>query len=811
MKSYLILIFIIFINLSNHSVMAKGKKEIKIIPTPQIEKVRDGNFSMIGKMNLFIPENVQLNSAVFELHNAIDEYPRLSFTEIDNVENAKIVFELDPKLDFSEYTTKFLDEAYVLDIGKELITIKARSSKGLFYGAMSLVQLIENSNNNLIKSRRIIDWPDMGIRGISDDISRGQVSTMDNFKRIIRFISKYKMNTYMPYLEDMLKFEKYPSIGKSRGALNKKEVKELVDFAGQYFVDVVPIFQTLGHYENILSLPEFVKYAEFPGAASLSVSEDATYEFLENMLEEVFEMFPSKNFHMGADESWDVGLGKSKRITDETSLAIVHAEHYKKVYDICKKHGKEVFMYGDVILNHPDILELIPKDITIVDWHYAIKFKYPSAEKFDDAGFKYIVSPSVWNYLTTYPVYVNSVPNIKNIVKSGLENNSIGMINSNWGDFGAETFKELILPGYAWSAQCSWNYDDSDIAVFNNSFLTNFYGTSDESVHRLHNTFSNQLNQMLWHDVWRHPLLPFRGQTWWQPYIAPPAKLEWMRNSIDDLKNDLILMKSRVKQNKQQIPILEFLTNLNQWYIFKVETQVKLFEAINDSSKLQDCLEDVEKNISMLNELKPIYEKIWLTYYEPENLNMVLDKFNRLIAYFEETKEQIKSGKLVSPDITSKWIYYQTDEENFASKAEFNTSINLSGDVKSAKFQLLGDTYAKLFINNEFVDEVFVRRSLSLYTEYKRIKYMDVSSYLKSGDNELKVIVESFNRKPHAGFNLIGEIVTDNETVNLISDENWKVKNLESDGGLINAVVKEYPYPVIQPNFKTDRTSWIER
>jgi hexosaminidase len=219
MKSYLILIFIIFINLSNHSVMAKGKKEIKIIPTPQIEKVRDGNFSMIGKMNLFIPENVQLNSAVFELHNAIDEYPRLSFTEIDNVENAKIVFELDPKLDFSEYTTKFLDEAYVLDIGKELITIKARSSKGLFYGAMSLVQLIENSNNNLIKSRRIIDWPDMGIRGISDDISRGQVSTMDNFKRIIRFISKYKMNTYMPYLEDMLKFEKVSFNWQKQGSI----------------------------------------------------------------------------------------------------------------------------------------------------------------------------------------------------------------------------------------------------------------------------------------------------------------------------------------------------------------------------------------------------------------------------------------------------------------------------------------------------------------------------------------------------------------------------------------------------------------
>ncbi|MCK7523612.1 MAG: hypothetical protein MZV64_41235 [Ignavibacteriales bacterium] len=88
------------------------------------------------------------------------------------------------------------------------------------------------------------------------------------------------MNTYMPYLEDMLEFEKYPTIGKDRGALTKNEVKEILDFARKNFVEVTPIFQTLGHYENILSQDEFLKHAEFPGAASLSVSSDSTYVFL---------------------------------------------------------------------------------------------------------------------------------------------------------------------------------------------------------------------------------------------------------------------------------------------------------------------------------------------------------------------------------------------------------------------------------------------------------------------------------------------------------------------------------------------------
>ena len=105
---------------------------------------------------------------------------------------------------------------------------------------MSLIQLLEKSKDNTLPAISIIDWPDMKMRGISDDISRGQVSTLDNFKKIIRNLARYKMNVYMPYLEDMVQLDSYPSIGKGRGALSKQEVKELVDYAGKYFIDVIP-------------------------------------------------------------------------------------------------------------------------------------------------------------------------------------------------------------------------------------------------------------------------------------------------------------------------------------------------------------------------------------------------------------------------------------------------------------------------------------------------------------------------------------------------------------------------------------------
>ena len=66
-------------------------------------------------------------------------------------------------------------------------------------------------------------------------------------------------------------------------------------------------------------------------------------------------------------------------------------------------------MYGDIILNNKDILNEIPKDITIVDWLYIDYYHFPSTEVFKKAGFNYCVSPTVWNWQTDFPAQVKTV------------------------------------------------------------------------------------------------------------------------------------------------------------------------------------------------------------------------------------------------------------------------------------------------------------------------------------------------------------------------------------------------------------------
>ena len=801
-KFFLILILTGIFNLSIGQTMNSNQ----IIPNPKKILFENDSFLTISKDLKFTFSGFsepELKSAVNEINQSLDlinitkesKQSEIIFSKVDEVISEKGL------LDFQK------EQSYKLIIRENKILIEAQNPQAAFWGAMSLCQLIEKSENGMIKTAEIVDYPDLKVRGISDDISRGQVSTLENSKRIIRFIARYKMNTYMPYLEDMLQFDSFPSIGENRGKLTKAEVKELVAYADEYHVEVIPIFQTLGHYENILAKEEFLKYAEFPGAASLCVSCDETYEFLETMLKEVFEMFPSKYFHMGADESWDVGLGKSKHLVEKSNIAKVHADHYQKVYDICKKYGKEVLMYGDIILNHPEILDYLPKDIIIVDWHYSINDFYESTKTFSEAGHNYFVSPSVWNFLTTFPAIINAIPNIKYIIKSGLQYNAGGMINSNWGDYGAETIKELILFGYAYSAAVAWSYDETDASEFSDSFFTDFFGIPNSNFSEVYETLAHPFNQMMWHEVWRHPLLPFRQPVWWEPKVNKAAQVSWMEYSLPKVDNTIEQLKRKLKKNEDHLEIIELILELNRAYKYKVETQFLLHDKLKGVSVNSDeLISMIDKNIENFANLKKNFENIWLKYYKEANLWMIKDKIDRFVQYFEETKAAVKNDNLEIPLAKSEWIYCKVNDSTFAGKAEFVKKVNLD-KVDEAVIQLIGDTYSKLYINGKFVDEVYVRRSLSLYTEYDRIKTLDVKEFLTTGENEIKIISEIFADDGKAGFNLVGRI--NGEMI--YSDESWKAKPFDSQMEYTNAVKQNYRYELIQPNFDAKRTSWIER
>jgi hypothetical protein len=384
------------------------------------------------------------------------------------------------------------------------------------------------------------------------------------------------------------------------------------------------------------------------------------------------------------------------------------------------------------------------------------------------------------------------------------------MINSNWGDFGAETLKEFVLFGYAWSAQCAWNFEQSDLADFSRNYFYDFFGVVDQRNTQIYQTLSNPLNQMMWNEVWRHPLLPIREPAWWETRMSISGKLGWMDWTLPQTENDINHLKNVALKNKDHYELLNFMIELNNWFKIKVETQILLADSLKLSSNYQKAQSLVSENISSLKELKNNYRNFWLKYYKADNLFMIEDKFDRTIAYFTEIDQKLKNNEpLESPVLKSEWIYLPLTDSTFSREAEFKTEFILEGKPEEAYLQLMADTYAEFFINGEFVERIYARRSLSLIVDYHRVKFLDIKDYLKEGENIITVKAKNYNRTGSAGINIVGEIKTSNKTVDILTNTtNWSGR---SDTEWVNVKQGKYPWTVIHPNFETKRRSWIER
>jgi hypothetical protein len=731
------------------------------------------------------------------------------------------------------YGPELKNEGYLLDVSQDGVVIIAESAIGRYYGVMTLIQILDYQKKSLvIPGVSIRDWPLQKMRGITDDLSRGQLSTMDNFKKIIRFLSHHKLNVYSPYIEDIFVFKKYPTMSRGRGELTAAEVKELDAYAKRYHVELIPTFETLGHWENILVRPEYVKYAEFPGAHTVNVSDETVYTMLDDMIGQLSDAFSSPYFNMAADESWDVGLGANKDRVAASDLATVHAEHYKRLFDIIKKHKKKPMMYGDVILNNPAILDKIPKDVVIIDWHYGAQDSFSSPETFKSAGFPFVVSPAVWNFTGPFPNYVNTMINVQNLSRDGFRNGSVGLLTSNWNDYGGEALREFNYYGYAWTAECAWRPLEADVERFDNVFFRQFFGTEEAGFlgRTAYALLSNPLNQINWNELWRHPMLPLKQSP--MPIIW---RLQSLESTMPVVRQSVAKIHETASVNASQAGALDFVARLSRWFALKNKIAENLRTVVRDTSVgvVKDslrkaCGANVRGVLAELRQLKEDFRSLWLETNRSANLDLLMARYDRQIAYWDETLRAFEeSGTINDPLLESQWIYHpqahpgrRDSSVSQVPHAFFRKEFVLDQPSSNAKIQLIGDTHARLWVNGKELGEVYARRSLSLLVEQQRVKMWEVGPLLKPGENIIAIEVANYNRFGSAGVNVYGELKTRQGITKILTDSTWMVATSVSAGwnegrvqesGWVEAVAKPYPNEVVSPNFETGRLSWIER
>ncbi|HUU26761.1 MAG TPA: family 20 glycosylhydrolase [archaeon] len=662
------------------------------------------------------------------------------------------------------------DEGYLIGVGGDGAGVAARSAAGRFYGLMTLAQMFFTSGRlTWLQGGILSDRPALALRGISDDISRGQVSTLEDLKKIVRFLARYKMNVYMPYLEDMFTFKSHSDFGDGRGALTPQEVQELEKFARRLHVRIIPIFQTLGHYENLLIEDKYRHIAEFPGAHTLSPAADDTYRFLRDVLGEIVPAFSDPYFHIACDESWDVGQGKSRELTRKLGASGVHAAHYRKVYDMVTGLRRRVMMYGDIILNHPAIMEKIPKDIVIVDWHYS-GTSYPSVAKFRKAGFDVVVSPSVRNYNRLYPDYGSALSNIEILTRTGLENGALGSVTSSWCDNGAVNFRQHNLWGYAFAADYSWNARGKDCLAVERIFWKEFFAVSDpEPFVELNRLLVSTLGRgFTLYDWWRHPLMgPSQDGS-----VGKTGDLSRRGREIvqDSRAAREILAQAGplVRANRWYLGILSYEADaaacLGQKYLWMGEYAETDGSGALGSEKALSLAQGAGDMRQAYSRLKERFSELWLEYNKPEGLENNLRLFARQLELWKRIESALLGGARPSEtEIPSAWIAPRGSGGSPTLKkmrsAFFRKEINIdaAGPLSHAVIQLMGMSHAEAFLNGKPVGETIGRRSLSLIVESQRARVFDISGLLKPGENILAVKVTNYEGKVPA-LNIYGEI-----------------------------------------------------
>lgn len=299
------------------------------------------------------------------------------------------------------------DEGYTLDVTASGVVVKAKKPQGLFYGMQSFMQLLPAEIESPTTVKGIVwtaeavsikDEPRFGYRGVMLDPCR-HFMPVENVKKYIDVLSLFKFNRLHWHLTDdqgwRIEIKKYPKlteVGATRidgegtehkGYYTQEEVKEIVQYAADHFITIIPELEIPGHeMAAIAAYPELSCKGE-PGTPRIiwgvedivmCPGKEEVFDFLEDVVDEMVALFPSEYFHVGGDEcpktSWKNCPLCQKRIREEGLTADrQHSAEEKLQSYVIQRMEKYLASKGKKIIGWDEILEggLAPT-ATVMSW-----------------------------------------------------------------------------------------------------------------------------------------------------------------------------------------------------------------------------------------------------------------------------------------------------------------------------------------------------------------------------------------------------------------------------------------------------------
>lgn len=364
-----------------------------------------------------------------------------------------------------------------LEIKSDEINITFSKKYELFY---ALKLLMENERKKSFKC-------DINCKvkhlGVMMDCSRNAVPNVEFLKDYILNLAIMGYNELQLYTEDTYEIEGEPMFGYLRGRYSALELREIIEFAAQFDIEVVPCIQTLAHLNQIFRWSCYDKVHDIDDI--LMVGQPETYELIDKMFASLSKVFTCRRIHIGMDEAHNLGRGKYMDINGPVKSNKIMLDHLAKVVEIARKYGFEPMMWSDMFfrINYgkynvsadsprisEDVLRLVPEGLKLVYWDYYSDDKAVYDTMFErHADFinnKTCFAGGAWRWRGWVPKNKISCRRTKLAFDSAVEHNIDSFLLTAWGDNGAECSWNAILPAINYTADLAYGDEAHDESFF---------------------------------------------------------------------------------------------------------------------------------------------------------------------------------------------------------------------------------------------------------------------------------------------------------------------------------------------------------
>lgn len=556
-------------------------------------------------------------------------------------------------------------EGYSLSITEQKIEINASTNAGLWYGLMTLGQLLEDAKdqNAFLPLCSIADEPALAYRAVHLDVKHHLEKKEFYFELMDRFAAQ-KINAVIVEIEDKLKYELQPKVGAS-DAFSIEDWKAISDYAMARNIRISPLVQGLGHASFILKHKGYEPLRDDPKSDwAFNPLNEETYKVQFDLYEDALRAFPYANYlHVGGDEVHTTGRSSGKsplelqliwlnRVSEYAAkkgltpifwddMPLQNAGVYRSIYD-SKLSAVQVDSIWDV--NEPNLnkyIDMFPKNCVYMRWNYDMPESpgnIRAIKWFSDNGFNVMgatAGQTRWNLM---PLDQSNTNNIRDFALISIRNKADGLLLTLWDDDSPHF--ELYQRGISIFAEYTWAGEKRSSDELHQAYRHRAYGPAlasaeYEFINSLEGPVADWKNLLL--DIKKdrnrlrklenpidQAVIPFpnldSAGAWSQKYQDKIAKAEASRLQVDEVLRQIQSAKKSALRNTYQLEVYEQVAQVVQFSNRAILTLAELDEPSGEKRTQAQA-----KLAGMEEEWASIQSKVEEVYGKTRQLNKPAD------------------------------------------------------------------------------------------------------------------------------------------------------------------------------------------